>query len=46
MEPPHPWLLPCIRFAFGTRGRVWGVEPVVTHQTCWLESTGVCIWAL
>ena len=21
---------------------VWGVEPVVTHQTCWLESTGVC----
>jgi len=21
---------------------VWGVEPVVTHQTSWLESTGVC----
>ena len=21
---------------------VWGVEPVVTHQTPWLESTGVC----
>jgi len=21
---------------------VWGVEPVVTHQTCWLKSTGVC----
>ncbi len=20
---------------------VWGVEPVVTHQTSWLESTGV-----
>ncbi len=24
---------------------VWGVEPVVTHQTSWLESTGVCgVW--
>ena len=21
---------------------VWGVEPVVTHHTSWLESTGVC----
>ncbi len=21
---------------------VWGVEPVVPHQTSWLESTGVC----
>ena len=21
---------------------VWGVEPVVTHQTSWLDSTGVC----
>ena len=21
---------------------VWGVEPVVTHQISWLESTGVC----
>ena len=21
---------------------IWGVEPVVTHQTSWLESTGVC----
>ena len=21
---------------------VWGVEPVVTHQTSWLESTGAC----
>ena len=21
---------------------VWGVEPAVTHQTSWLESTGVC----
>jgi hypothetical protein len=21
---------------------VWGVEPIVTHQTSWLESTGVC----
>jgi len=21
---------------------VWGMEPVVTHQTSWLESTGVC----
>ena len=21
---------------------VWGVEPVVTHYTSWLESTGVC----
>ncbi len=21
---------------------VWGVEPVVTHQTSWLESTGEC----
>jgi len=21
---------------------VWDVEPVVTHQTSWLESTGVC----
>jgi len=21
---------------------VWGVEPVVIHQTSWLESTGVC----
>ncbi len=21
---------------------VWGVEPVLTHQTSWLESTGVC----
>ena len=21
---------------------VWGVEPVMTHQTSWLESTGVC----
>ena len=20
-----------------------GVEPVVTHQTAWLESTGVCV---
>ena len=22
---------------------VWGVEPVVTHQTSWLESTGECM---
>ncbi len=21
---------------------VWGVGPLVTHQTSWLESTGVC----
>ena len=21
---------------------VWGVEPVVTHETSWLESTGLC----
>ena len=21
---------------------VWGVEAVVTHQTSWFESTGVC----
>jgi len=21
---------------------VWGMEPVVTHQISWLESTGVC----
>ena len=21
---------------------VWGVEPVVTHQTSWLKNTGVC----
>ncbi len=21
---------------------LWGMEPVVTHQTSWLESTGVC----
>jgi len=21
---------------------VWGVEPVVTHRTSWLETTGVC----
>ena len=21
---------------------VWGVEPVVTHETSWLKSTGVC----
>jgi len=22
---------------------VWGAEPVMTHQTSWLESTGVCV---
>ncbi len=21
---------------------IWGVKPVVTHQTSWLESTGLC----
>ncbi len=21
---------------------VWGVKPVVTHHTSWLEGTGVC----
>ncbi len=25
---------------------VWGVEPLVTHQTSWLESTGVMYSAL
>ena len=28
-------------FIFGLS--VWGVEPVVTHQTSRLESTGVCV---
>ncbi len=23
-------------------GTVWGSEPVVTHQTSWLESTDAC----
>ena len=29
-------------FYFVLHLTVWGVEPVVTHQTSWLESTGVC----
>ena len=27
---------------FITNLMVWGMEPIVTHQTSWLESTGVC----
>ena len=30
-----------ISFHFILYLTVWGVEPVVTHQTSWLESTGV-----
>ena len=29
-------------FMFIQHLTVWGVKPVVTHQTFWLESTGVC----
>jgi len=29
-------------FSFNTYCTVWGVEPLVTHQTCWQESTGEC----
>ncbi len=33
---------PCIHFILYLT--VWGVEPVVTHKTSWLESTGaVCV---
>ena len=28
-------------YSFGLSVTVWGVEPVVTHHTSWLESTGV-----
>ncbi len=31
-----------IHFFFIQHLTVWGVEPVVTHQTSWLESTGIC----
>ncbi len=31
----------CITFIFILYLTVWGVEPVVTHQTSCLESTGV-----
>ena len=34
-----------ISFSFILYLTVWGVEPVVTHQTSWLESTGV-LWVL
>ncbi len=29
--------------SFHSINAVWGVEPVVTHQTSWLASTGVCV---
>ncbi len=43
-------MLPILRYAVGGSHfifsslyfTVWGVEPVVPHQTSWLESTGVC----
>ncbi len=36
---------PCIHFI--SYLTAWGVEPVVTHQTSWLESTGaVCVQVL
>jgi len=41
----HAWictLLALRSFYFILYLAVWGVEPVVTHQTSWLESTGVC----
>ena len=38
----HPWQLchPELPLFFISYLTVWGVEPVVTHQTSWLESTG------
>ena len=39
MEPPT-----CTHFSvsfFTSYLTVWGVEPAVTHQTSWLDSTGV-----
>ena len=42
------WLRACLHapptfviFISRYTSTVWGVEPVVTHQTPWLESTGV-----
>ena len=29
-------------FSFMLYLTIWGVGPIVTHQTSWLESTGVC----
>jgi len=31
-------------FIFILHLTAWGLEPVVTHQTFWLESTGVCLF--
>ena len=35
---PNAQVSPCIHFILYLT--VWGVEPVVTHKTSWLESTG------
>ena len=34
------------QFSFILYLTVWGVESVVTHQTSWLESTGLVITGL
>jgi len=39
--PPGPGCVVTILY-FIQYLTVWGVEPVVTHQTSWLRSTGVC----
>ncbi len=40
MQIDSPGHLVISFFRFILHLTVWGVEPVVTHQTSWLESTG------